>query len=59
MEASLGKIPTTSVRRLISPLRRSNGFVTGMTVAVPSGSAAAQRSAAYGETIRDRGTGST
>jgi hypothetical protein len=28
--ASLGKMPTTSVRRLISPLRRSIGFVTGM-----------------------------
>jgi hypothetical protein len=35
MEASLGKIPTTSVRRLISPLRRSSGFVTGMKMAVP------------------------
>ncbi len=27
MDASLGKIPTTSVRRLISPFRRSIGFV--------------------------------
>ncbi len=27
MAASLGKIPTTLVRRLISPLRRSSGFV--------------------------------
>ena len=27
MAASLGKMPTTSVRRLISPLRRSSGFV--------------------------------
>ena len=27
IEASLGKIPTTSVRRLISPFRRSIGFV--------------------------------
>src|SRR3954453_8202882 len=30
MASSLGKIPTTSVRRLISPLRRSIGVVTGM-----------------------------
>jgi hypothetical protein len=30
MAASLGKMPTTSVRRLISPLRRSRPFVTGM-----------------------------
>lgn len=35
MAASLGKMPTTSVRRLISPLRRSSGFVTGMKMAVP------------------------
>lgn len=27
MEASLGKMPTTLVRRLISPLMRSRGFV--------------------------------
>src|SRR5215470_11397743 len=27
MAASLGKMPTTSVRRLISPLRRSSGLV--------------------------------
>ena len=27
MAVSLGKMPTTSVRRLISPFRRSNGFV--------------------------------
>src|SRR3984893_7944632 len=27
MASSLGKMPTTSVRRLISPLRRSNGLV--------------------------------
>jgi hypothetical protein len=30
--AALGKIPTTSVRRLISPLSRSMGFVSGMPV---------------------------
>jgi hypothetical protein len=30
MASSLGKMPTTSVRRLISPLRRSIGLVTGM-----------------------------
>lgn len=30
MASSLGKRPTTSVRRLISPLRRSIGLVTGM-----------------------------
>ena len=35
MAASLGKMPTTSVRRLISPLRRSSGLVTGMRIAVP------------------------
>lgn len=35
MAASLGKMPTTSVRRLISPLRRSSGLVTGMKIAVP------------------------
>src|SRR6185312_1077372 len=27
MAASLGKMPTTSVRRLISPLRRSSGLI--------------------------------
>src|SRR5918995_7139267 len=31
--ASLGKMPTTSVRRLISPLTRSSGLVTGMMLA--------------------------
>ena len=30
--ASLGKIPTTSARRLISPLSRSSGLVSGMPV---------------------------
>jgi hypothetical protein len=30
----VGKIPTTSVRLLISPLRRSSGLVTGMKIAV-------------------------
>src|SRR5690242_2272337 len=30
--ASLGKMPTTSLRRLISPLRRSRGLVSGMQV---------------------------
>jgi hypothetical protein len=29
----LGKMATTSVRRLISPLRRSSGLVTGMSLA--------------------------
>jgi hypothetical protein len=33
-----GKMPTTSVRRLISPLTRSIGLVTGMKIAVPTGS---------------------
>jgi hypothetical protein len=37
MASSLGKMPTTSVRRLISPLRRSIGLVTGMIMTVPSG----------------------
>ena len=40
MASSLGKMPTTSVRRLISPFSRSIGLVTGMTVAVPSDPAA-------------------
>src|SRR6188768_4386146 len=35
MAASLGKMPTTSVRRLISPLTRSRGLVTGMSSSVP------------------------
>jgi len=35
MASSFGKMPTTSVRRLISPLRRSIGLVTGIRSAVP------------------------
>ncbi len=35
MASSLGKMPTTSVLRLISPLRRSIGLVTGIRSAVP------------------------
>jgi hypothetical protein len=35
--ASLGKMPTTSLRRLISPLRRSSRFVTGIRIAVRLG----------------------
>src|SRR5438874_12911602 len=53
--SSLGKMPTTSVRRLISPLRRSNGLVTGMRIAVPSRSAGIGLVPAYGATIRDEG----
>ena len=34
MAASLGKMPTTSVRRLISPLSRSSGLVECSLVAV-------------------------
>jgi hypothetical protein len=33
MTSSLGKMPTTSVRRLISPIIRSSGLVTGMFLA--------------------------
>ncbi len=45
MASSLGKMPTTSVRRLISPLRRSIGFVTGIRFSVPtSGCGAEDRS---------------
>ena len=36
MASSFGKMPTTSVRRLISPLTRSIGLVTGMKMAVPT-----------------------
>jgi hypothetical protein len=36
MDCSLGKMPTTSVRRLISPFSRSSGLVTGMKIAVPA-----------------------
>ena len=36
MASSFGKLPTTSVRRLISPLRRSIGLVTGMRCLVPT-----------------------
>ena len=32
MAASLGKMPTTLVRRLISPLGRSIGLVSGMKI---------------------------
>ena len=35
MASSFGKMPTTSVRRLISPLRRSIGLVTGIRFLVP------------------------
>lgn len=35
MTSSLGKILTTSVRRLISPFSRSMGFVTGIRFLVP------------------------
>jgi hypothetical protein len=36
IEASFGKIPTTSARRFTSLFSRSNGLVTGMTWAAPS-----------------------
>ena len=35
MASSLGKMPTTLVRRLISPWSRSSGLVTGMKMSVP------------------------
>jgi hypothetical protein len=37
MASSLGKMPTTSVRRLISPLRRSSGFVVQLGPMLLSG----------------------
>ena len=37
MASSLGKMPTTSVRRLISPLSRSSGFVEWSLARCPSG----------------------
>src|SRR5438552_15288260 len=55
MAASLGKIPTTSARRLTSLLSRSSGLVTGMRIAVPSRSAGIGLVPAYGATIRDEG----
>ena len=58
MEASFGKIPTTSVRRFTSLYNRFSGLVTGITSAVPMfghGGLAM----VYGATIRARGTGST
>src|SRR4051794_21873909 len=55
MASSLGKMPTTSVRRLISPLSRSSGLVTGMKIAVLTRSAGACGFPAYGATIRDEG----
>lgn len=59
MASSFGKMRTTSVRRLISPLRRSIGLVTGMIMTVPPVPAGNERLSAYGATIRDRGTEST
>lgn len=54
--ASLGKMPTTSVRRLISPFTRSIGLVTGMQIPVPVLSGwGGLRVLAYGATIRDEG----
>jgi len=55
MLASLGKMPTTSARRLTSLLRRSSGLVTGMKIAVPARSAGIILVPAYGATIRDEG----
>ena len=59
MEASFGKMPTTSVRRLSSPLSRYSGLVTGMRVLGADVPAATVTVSAYGATVRDRGTGST
>ena len=36
MASSLGKMPTTLVRRLISAWSRSMGLVTGMKISVPT-----------------------
>jgi len=58
MASSLGKIPTTSVLRLISPLRRSIGFVKGVRALVLM-PAAVYTIAAYAASIRDKCTGST
>ena len=52
-------MPTTLVRRLISPFRRSSGLVIGMKIAVPAGSAGIGVVPADGATIRDEGAGST
>jgi hypothetical protein len=46
---------TASLRRLISPLSRSSGLVTGMKIAVPARSAGIGLFPAYGATIRDEG----
>ncbi|MBB4397189.1 hypothetical protein GGD62_006322 [Bradyrhizobium sp. ERR14] len=51
MASSLGKMPTTSVRRLISPLRRSIGLVTGMRCLGAYVPAAVFYIVAYGATI--------
>ena len=59
MAASLGKMPTTSVLRLISPLRRSSGLLPVMRFLGAYFPRFRRRRQAYGETIRDRGTGST
>jgi len=59
MAASFGMTPTTSVTGLTYPISRSMGLVTGMRIAGADGPAAVALAAAYGATIRDRGTGST
>jgi len=51
MASSLGEMPTTSVRHLISPLRRSIGFVTGMRCLGAHVPAAMFYIVAYGATI--------
>ncbi|SPP98170.1 protein of unknown function [Bradyrhizobium vignae] len=51
MASSFGKMPTTSVRRLISPLRRSIGLVTGMRCLGANVPAAVCYIVAYGATI--------
>jgi hypothetical protein len=54
--ASLGKMLTTAVRRFISPLKSSIGFVTGMQTAMPVSSGRHGLVVlAYGLTIRDGG----
>lgn len=57
--SSVGKWPRALTARRSLEFNASMGFVTGMTVAAPPEPAVRFRSPAYGETIRDRGAGST
>ena len=63
MASSLGEMPTTSVRRLISPLRRSIGLVDRVGNRYESFSVPMFRCDIQDRSVwcdhRDRGTGST